>query len=406
VQTTAYQDVSPRTGNERLSSVNRLLLDALAAELAHERLELEPPSGWSDETWADLLASADWQRVTPALSGLPSDHPAVPDWAIDQIRAAETAFVARRLMVDAARARALRLLDDAGIPVMLLKGSALVECVYPPSLWRDMSDVDVLVEADRLAEARAALVACGYRPLGPDPSAPERDLPHHDAKLLDAEGIVPVELHRHVLDGAEARKWPIAETWSRARRSREGQHVLPSAADLLMHVCLHFIADRHVRSEGALAQVRDVAWIAQRDDVDWDLLETVTRRYGVLDRVMASLATARHLALLEHYPRLGSTEPRSADVACFVASRVLVNEARAPVGSWPRRLSSVRRALWWGRVHLGDLPAGELSDHPELRKDVVTSRTTGVTRMVRHLLVNAPELAVDVRAGRWLSSLD
>lgn len=390
------QDVSP----------NRLLLGALAAELAHERAELEPPSGWSPETWAALLASADWQRVTPVLSGLPADDPAVPTWVLDQIRAAETVFVARRLMIDAARARAVQLLVGAGIPMMLLKGSALVESVYRPSRWRDMSDVDVLVEPDRLADARMALVACGYRPLGPDPGAPGRELPHHDAKLLDAEGIVPIELHRHVLDGAAARKWPIGETWSRARRPREAQHVLPSAVDLLMHVCLHFIADRHVRSEGALAQVRDIAWIAQRDDVDWELLESVARRYGVLDRVRASLATARHLGLLQACPRLGSTEPRPADVGCFVASRVLVNEARAPVGSWPRKLSGVRRGLWWGRVHLGDLPAGELSDHPELRKDVVTSRRTGVTRMVRHLLVNAPELAVDVRAGRWLSSLD
>jgi hypothetical protein len=57
-------------------------------------------------------------------------------------------------------------------------------------------------------------------------------------------------------------------------------------------------------------------------------------------------------------------------------------------------------------VHLGDLPAGELSDHPELRKQVVANRRTGVTRMVRHLVANAPELAVDVRAGRWLSRLD
>lgn len=384
----------------------RLLLGALAAELADGRSELEPPAGWSDDAWAALLVAADWQRVTPVLCGLPSDDAIVPDWVIDEIRAVDTVFVARRLMIDAARARALQWLVDAGIPVMLLKGSALVECVYTPALWRDMSDVDVLVPADRLGEARAALVARGYRPLGPDPRAPGSGLPHHDAKLLDAEGIVPVELHRHVLDGGEATKWPIAETWSRARPAREGHHVLPSAADLLMHVCLHFIADRHVRSEGALAQVRDIAWIAQRDDVDWALLETIARRYGVLDRVRASLATARHLGLLERCPLLGATEPRPADVGCFVASRVLVNEARAPVGSWPRNLSSLRSALWWGRVHLGDLPAGELSDHPELRKHVVTSRRTGVTRMVRHLLANAPELAVDVRAGRWLSSLD
>lgn len=384
----------------------RLLLGALAAELADRGSELEPPAGWSDDAWAALLATADWQRVTPVLGRLPSDNAAVPDWVIDEIRAVDAAFVARRLMIDAARARALQLLADAGIPVMLLKGAALVECVYPASLWRDMSDVDVLVEADRLAEARTALVACGYRPLGPDPTATEHDLPHHDAKLLDAEGIVPVELHRHVLDGAQAKKWPIAETWSRARPARDGRHVLPSSADLLMHVCLHFIADRHVRSEGALAQVRDIAWIAQRDDVDWELLETVARRYGVLDRVRASLATARHLGLMERCPLLATTEPRPADVGCFVASRVLVNEARAPVGSWPRKLSSFRRALWWGRVHLGDLPAGELSDHPELRKQVVANRRTGVTRMVRHLVANAPELAVDVRAGRWLSRLD
>jgi Uncharacterised nucleotidyltransferase len=397
--------MNARSTHRRLRAVNELLLDALAAEITGETAELGGHSEFSEAEWSTLLASADWHRVTPALSSLALQG-AAPEWVIDRISVAQAQYAARRLLIDDARARVLEVLGGAAVPVMLLKGSALVAYVYPSSLWRDMSDVDLLVVPGCMNQARRALRDRGYHPLGQDPALSESEPRRHDAKLLDAQGIVPIELHRHLLDGREASSWPIEDVFSRARSDATGRHLLPSVTDLLMHVCVHFMANRQVRSEGALAQVRDIAWIAQRSDVDWGQVEELGRRYGVLDRVRASLATARHLGLLPSSPINGADSRQMSGVRCFVASRVLVSEARAPVGSWPWGWRSIRQALWWGRVHLGDRPAGELSDDPDLRKHVVIDRKIGASRMARHLFANVPQLSAELRAGRWLNRLD
>ena len=127
---------------------------------------------------------------------------------------------------------------------------------------------------------------------------------------MSADGLVLLEIHRHVLDDVDAR-FDLDEVWARSQPSATGTHRLAAPHDLLIHVGVHFVVGRVIRSEGALAQIRDMAWIAARGDVDWAQLLDVSRRFGVADRVRLALAVTDDLGLL----------PESAALPPLTASR-------------------------------------------------------------------------------------
>src|SRR5262249_18763955 len=139
----------------------------------------------------------------------------------------------------------------ADVPALLLKGAALVETVYPDPAQREMLDLDLLVPAERLDEASAALTPLGY---GPSPAAGQdarergaSRLPrhaHHGRGLLGSKQLLAVELPRHILIAGEGRQFDIDELWQRSRPSATGPHLLPSPEDLVLHVCLHFARNR------------------------------------------------------------------------------------------------------------------------------------------------------------------
>ena len=179
---------------------------------------------------------------------------------------------------------------------------------------------------------------------------------------MSADGLVPLEIHRHLLDDVDER-FDLDEIWARSRPSATGTHRLAAPHDLLIHVCVHFVVGRVTRSEGALSQIRDMAWIAARGDVDWAQLLDVSRRFGVADRVRLALAVTDDLGLLPESAALPPLTRREAARAQRFAASSRADRPRTRAA----RLLAANRAgfdefLWWSRVHLSDVPAGELPD--------------------------------------------
>ena len=96
----------------------------------------------------------------------------------------------------------------------------------------------------------------------------------HDAALVDAEGVVRVELHYHVVKGAPAAPASISTASGRGASGESGlrRSARPGPEDLLLHACIHFTYDRMTTSIAALAQLGDIAWIIDREEIDWDRL--------------------------------------------------------------------------------------------------------------------------------------
>lgn len=317
-----------------------LLLDAIVP-LAAPRADFQ---AWTDAEWGRTLRVADWHRLSPVLHSYLRTRDGVPGAVRHALERAYLANSARTLFIRATRERVVDALAAAEVPVMLLKGAALVETVYADPGVREMLDIDLLVPADRMETATAALAPLGYRP-APDSEETSTELTpetHHDAPLVGDEQLVAVELHRHVVLRDEGSSFDIAGFWQRARSSEDKHHLLPAPEDLLLHVCLHFTRNRlggsyrRRHTGGALAQVGDIARIVECQPVDWDRLAGCATAYGLGTRVFLALFAARTLGVAVPESALAALRPPRFDPALgrrLVALRVLGDGNQLPARS-------------------------------------------------------------------------
>lgn len=155
---------------------------------------------------------------------------------------AHRACLAGNLLREHATRPLLRALVERDIPVLALKGTALLRTMYRDPGQRPMIDVDLLVPAHRFAEALKVAQVCGATLLG------SRERPFtlyrfHERTLLFPGGT-NVDLHRDLA------AWPLFSValpglFARARRDVDGVYV-PAPTDLFVSTALHVAQDGFV----------------------------------------------------------------------------------------------------------------------------------------------------------------
>jgi hypothetical protein len=147
---------------------------ALAAVIAGNR-PLPAP-----DDLAAWLRAAEPEGVAPLLAWRyrETGEGALPAVAREMLRLA----VAHELRADAAERRAVRLLTEAGIPFLVLKGAALARWLYPAPYLRLRSDLDLLFpRRETLVDAASALAPAGYVLVDQVPPHPSYELELHRA---------------------------------------------------------------------------------------------------------------------------------------------------------------------------------------------------------------------------------
>lgn len=162
-------------------------------------------------------------------------------------------------------ARVLRALEAAGIPVIVLKGAALAETVYPTLADRPMGDVDLLVRPADREQASAVLEAAGYRYV-PEPQQPfspfattftgEMAFRGRDRTVIELHWqLTPSEWLQQLCDLDPAPFWAAAQPLE-----VEGAHALQLAPhDLLLHLCVHLTVHGYGHGVGFTDIVQVVA---------------------------------------------------------------------------------------------------------------------------------------------------
>ncbi len=175
-------------------------------------------------------------------------------------------------------APAIRALQGAGIPVLILKGTAMTALYYGSAGLRIMNDVDVLVPRPAGAAARGILEARGWLPTL---HLPPSQLPLiHALGYADADGW-ELDLHWHALWEC-CRPGADDELWAHAVELRTPAFAARALGptDQLLHVCAHGL---RWSASPTIHWAADAALVVRRAGgrIDWDRLVTQAAARGL-----------------------------------------------------------------------------------------------------------------------------
>ncbi|MCG2787404.1 MAG: nucleotidyltransferase family protein [Anaerolineae bacterium] len=140
----------------------------------------------SSTAWAGLLAQAQSQGLAPLLYWKLSQAgtiSSIPDFARAALREAYAATWSTNQKILQELEVLARLFDEAGIPVVVLKGACFALTIYPDIGLRPMGDLDILVPRAKLDQAVQIARALGYVDAAPDAASGLNDLIGHHACL-------------------------------------------------------------------------------------------------------------------------------------------------------------------------------------------------------------------------------
>ncbi len=204
--------------------------------------------------------------------------------------------------------RLTEILDKRGIEPVFLKGIALLlKGVHPDGGARFIRDIDVLLPADRLNDAAAALVGDGWRVLSAAPNM-------HDAYRL-AHPEVPgyVELHRAPLPTKRLGAIVPAErilACAEPVASMSGARV-PGPVDLVLHNAAHAMLHDgfYARAQLPLRDACDLALLARgcADRLDWDEIRGAMAEHPTGPSALAFYVNAARAVFGDGVPKFGWT---------------------------------------------------------------------------------------------------
>lgn len=258
---------------------------------------------------------------------------ALPAGLAAQLRAAQELGTARNLVLLSEAARLQEKLAAAGLPSVALKGTALLAAHYPLPGARHAADLDLLVPAERLAEASAALAGEGpaLPPAvdlrGADAAAAEHHLwPFHTA------GGVACELHFR-LPGL-TRPEDAARILATARTVPAGGGRglrIPLPADCGAIAATHALGHHGAAPARYLPRlIADLEALDATGGLDWEAVGRAAGREGegAVRRARALLAAARAGQAAAVFPGRASMLPgelrqlaRSLGLHAFFPSR-------------------------------------------------------------------------------------
>ena len=218
-------------------------------------------------------------------------------------------------------ARILRLLGDAGIPVMPLKGIALGESLYGDPALRVLSDIDVLVPAKNVAEAFHLLLSSGYEGEFTQPRLLDLVVRYGKHCILtrqDRMRAYTLELHSGLLWGGQLERELLGEVWSEAgRRSFYGVPAFALSAEWeFLYLAVH--AAQH--GWLSLRWYADLDRLCCRGTIDWKKVNEKATWLGWQWAVRSSLAACAVSFRYAPRPRL-CLDTAPAPVACSASLR-------------------------------------------------------------------------------------
>lgn len=157
------------------------------------------------------------------------------------------ANIAQSLHQIEARKEVFQALHEAGIRFLPLKGYEM-KCLYPRPEFRQMADIDVLIDPENTSRAREIMIHLGYRQ--------KEAFPHHDEYFRPP--FVTVEVHRQLLLVGDDRQRYYDNIWKKATADEstpEAYKLDPN--DFYIYQIVHFAKHYNLMGSG-IRSVMDI----------------------------------------------------------------------------------------------------------------------------------------------------
>lgn len=238
--------------------------------------------------WEAVGQQARLHRLGPLLyDALRAEECLPPDLEAEWREEYLATALRNALLLHEARAVTARL-TAVGLPVILLKGAALAQTVYPNIALRPMVDLDLLVRPEMAPAALRHLAAMGYRPITREPQPGAQVAYESQVGLArrDSSGVV-IELHWSLIDSPYyQRHLPLDWFWGTARplSTDVSQGLILGPEAQLLHLCAHLMLHHSGMPPGYLLWLHDIAaWLTHFGvALDWDALLAHAPRYDLL----------------------------------------------------------------------------------------------------------------------------
>ena len=211
----------------------------LQASLLEGRAAVSAFYAWRHGLNLDLLNLGS-QRVLPLLCKNLLAH-GIDDPMMSRFRGiARHAWFSTQFLISTC-SPLFKAFDQAGIPLVLLKGMALVACLPEQLPLRGMTDIDLLILPADADAAIDLLVADGWRPHYGSPGFVKHEVVGKDKSYLFYRDFhLSLDLHWFAL---ENNRWPEADKalWSHLVLVQIGgtQCHAPGFEDQVLHACVH-----------------------------------------------------------------------------------------------------------------------------------------------------------------------
>ncbi|MEO5566091.1 MAG: nucleotidyltransferase family protein [Luteimonas sp.] len=239
-----------------------------------------------------------------------------------QLSESALGLAAASLMRESACRKVLAVLPD-DLPVLVLKGTALAQWLYPESYLRESSDIDLYFASRQDAQRAAALLA----PLGyATPFQPGRFAHEFLCRRHSPHGPVDLDMHWALTASPLFQRLPLFAQW------HADSQPLPGLGDrarglgpvhAFLHASLHRASNLSVGLGDRLKWLYDLHLLARRfDGVDWSELQRLCIEYGLCGVcAQAILATRAELGTSFPAETLGALQA-GADNEALDASRL------------------------------------------------------------------------------------
>lgn len=251
---------------------------------------------------------------------------------------------------------ARRTLTPVGVRFVLLKGTAYAAANLPNAAGRQIGDLDILIDADDLPRAEAALLAAGWEWVKSDPydDAYYRNHMHELPPLIHRERDRMIDVHHTILPLTHRARPDAAAMLADAVQSLpggNGSFLLLSPPDMVIHCAAHVMADGDLA--GGLRNLWDFHLLADLREDEWQRAVERASRQKLAEPLCRCARLATYL--------FGEQTVRD-NVSLTLTDRMFLRAITAR-DDWARPTRPILRLAFYIRSHWLRMPMPMLARH-------------------------------------------